>query len=135
MTGNGKGFEIILNAAQKMLQVRAWGEWDQGLAQKFHYALREKSEDLEANGQGWYAMIDLTEFSAQSQDVWNAIVVHLKNTQSPGLKRIAYVQPEQPGRFLREKHDIGGQFQTADAALRWLLDTATRHEQGGIDHV
>jgi len=135
MTGNGKGFEIILNVAQKMLQVRAWGEWDQWLAQRFHYALREKSEDLEANGQNWCAMIDLTEFSTQSQDVWNAIVMHLKNTQSPGLKRIAYVQPEHPGRFLCEKHDIGGQFQTADEALHWLLDTEMRHEQGGSNHV
>jgi hypothetical protein len=91
MTNNTKGFEIATDIRRHLLRVTLWGFWDVELAKKYRYAMREKIEEIVANGKEWYAIADFTQFYPRSTDVQRIIREQFETAKERGMKKIVYL--------------------------------------------
>lgn len=127
MLENTKGFEIAFNLQAKILRLRAWGEWDNGLYQKCEMALRDKIIELSAHAQWkiWYVLVDVTKASAQAEAIRNIVEKHFVMAPEQGVRRIAYLgncpgPQASPGN--RGDSPQYAFFDRQDEAMQWLLN-------------
>ncbi len=126
MSQISKGFEIAFNIQEKILRLRAWGDWDAELGKKYGFALRSKLTEINANVHWkiWYVLVDLARVLSPPEEIRQSIEKHLTAANNHGIKRIAYLQNGTIPR-LSVKHTKDGPahsvFESADEALQWLL--------------
>jgi hypothetical protein len=131
MSNNTKGFEIAFNLQAKILRLRAWGKWDEGLKKKCEMALRDKIIELStrAHWQIWYVLVDFTQFLGSSKQMQEAIEHELTTEKILGIKKIAYVQNNSiihtplPHERDGPRHSV---FRSNYEALQWLFNRSPR---------
>ena len=123
-----KGFAISLDTTRNIVKVQAWGFWDVDLVKKYQKAFTEKLRELRANGNEWYALIDVREFLPRSEEVQQMMNDHIITMQKEGMQKIGYlgersmVQIRLNRQFREEEMKMSAFFESEYEAIRWLLN-------------
>ena len=128
MIKKNRGFSISFDDTREILTTRAWGMWDEAFAEKYEYGLREKIEEVCANGQIWGVLADLRELLPRSEEVQRIIMrEQFAMARILGIEKIAYLGSQittqlQKNTFFRENgRQVFSCFESEDDAIRWLL--------------
>lgn len=127
MTPNSKGFEISFDAVRQFLMIHVWGIWDTDFAKKFDNGMREQIEKISANGKLWSALVDVTEFRPQSEEVICIMNNYIPFAREQGMKKIGYLgngqftQGEPESLFSESDTQLCACFTSEDDAIQWLL--------------
>ncbi len=127
-TENSKGFEIALDTTRHILQVSAWGFWDAEFVKKYNSAFTEKVEELRANGEEWYALMDLTGFYPRSAEVQHILREQITSAKKQGLKKLVYLGERSVVQLQLNRLFLASEIQqyffteSEEEAFQWLLN-------------
>lgn len=127
MAAKPQGYEISYDDAQHILYFRAWGFWNMETAQQFEQEWTEQVKAVSAQGQPWYALIDLTEFPPQKPEVQELTHRMIEFEKQHGVKKEAHLVSQiltklQITRIAKEAGLAENSFfQTKEDAIAWLL--------------
>lgn len=124
MSTNTKGFKIDFDPVNQILHVKAWGSWDTAFMKKYNSSFMEKIEELCATGKAWYVLMDLTDFSPQSEDVRTVLGQQFSKAKALGMKKLAYWDSELALSTLRLPLGVRqcSPDESEDEAFEWLLE-------------
>lgn len=123
-----QGYTISIDVPNKVLKMRLWGLWDAATAQRFEQEAREKIQEISRQAPGgWDALVDLSDFPPQRDEVQEMTnrVMQLETTH--GMKHAASIVKKamtklQIQRLAKQQgFDPGSFFQSEDEAVQWLL--------------
>ncbi len=124
MNTTTKGFEIALNIRRKMLQIRAWGEWDVEFSKRCDMALRDKFIELSTHAH-WEilcVLVDMTGLAMQTDEALALFQKHLLSGNGGRIQKIAYIgKMEGVGQnFGKPEQSF---FTSSHKAFHWLSNT------------
>jgi hypothetical protein len=128
MTGQNKGFQISLDTARNILKIRLWGLWNVEMGKKYAEKLKEQIKSLNKKEEDWHLLMDLVEYSPQSQETQNIISEGLAFLKDYKIRKRAILIHRTPLQFPEQSLSqkimlpIYSYFKSEDDAIRWLLD-------------
>lgn len=128
MTGQDKGFYISLDAARNILKISLWGCWDVEVGKKYTEKLKKQIKNLNKKEENWHLLMDLIEYSPQSQEIQNMIREGLAFLNDYKIRKRAILIHGLPLQFSAQSLSqkiilpIYSYFKSEDDAIRWLLD-------------
>ncbi len=87
----GKGFEIVLDPDMRILRVRVWGLWDNSFMQKYENAFNEKAEELQLDGNGWSALVDMSALCSHSDEIQEEFCQQFAAAAELGMNKLACI--------------------------------------------
>ena len=130
MKTNKNGYQIDIDAKHHVLKLRLWGMWDTDVAKQFEHAVKPKILELEQQSpQGWYTIVDLSQFPPQFADVQEMTKAIMKFELDHGMQKGATVLAKTMTQLQVKRlatqvgEDPGSFFQSEDDALQWLLQS------------
>jgi len=127
MSENKKGYEISIDKARNLLKIRVWGFWDMEVAEKYENEFKKKIKEISASGKEWYTLVDVAEYSPQSEEVQRIVSERMVFAKEHGLKKEARIVHRvttkfQMARLAREsKLPMSSEFQSENEAIQWLM--------------
>lgn len=127
MAQEAHGYEISYDETKNILKFRAWGLWNMETARNFEQEWTDWLKQVSADGNPWYALIDLTAFPPQKQEVQEFTQRMIELEQRYGVQKEAHLVNQvltkwQIARIAREANLAENSFFQSEAeAVQWLL--------------